>query len=96
MNFFILITLLVTSNMLYGKSLELINKDAGEVLLEGKNESCQIVMTTRENIVDTNCTYITNFKNIDILCTAKKTTCKTVEEIDTFLYGKTVVILRDR
>jgi len=87
----IILASFIISTLVYGNGLNLLNKSNGLVLLKGKNESCRITMTPAGEITKTNCKYITNSKNVNIVCTKRKTMCKTIEEVDSFLYGDTIV-----
>ena len=77
-------SLLVMSSLVYAEGFKLLDKDSGEMLLEGKNESCKLTLKEGKNLTDTDCLKLTNSKNVNIMCTANKTVCKTVEEAKEF------------
>ncbi len=70
----------------YANGLSLVNK--GKVLLKGNNESCSIKMLKSGEIINSNCHHLINSKHINILCTKRKSICKTLGEVKQFLYGK--------
>jgi len=81
---------LLASSLLYSQGLSLVNQSKGVVLLTGKHESCRIKMTPAGEIIHTKCKYFTNSKNVNVVCTKKKTMCKTVEEVDNFLNDRSL------
>jgi hypothetical protein len=77
-------SLLIMSNLIYAEGFKLLDKDSAKMELEGKNESCKLTLEKGEKITDTNCLKLTNSKNVNILCTPKKTVCKTLDEAKSF------------
>lgn len=73
-----------------GEDIVVISKDDIWVSLQlnGKDESCFISVSKYKRhgsrISASYCKFLTNSKNIDIICTEKKTICKTEQEILTF------------
>ena len=78
------ISLLLVSSLIHAEGFKLLDKDSGKMLLEGKNESCTLSFKDGEKITDTDCMKLTNSKNVNILCTPKKTVCKTLDEVKSF------------
>lgn len=87
----LLLVFLLSCSTLYGQGLKLISLHKGKVVLEGKNESCKITMSVMAEITYTNCKQITNSKNVRILCTKRKSMCKTEREVDKFIYSDDLV-----
>jgi len=75
--------------------LVIIHPEKGEFALKGTGESCKIIMKTKTNAIDTDCTYLVNSKNIDIICTPKKTMCKTITEVNAFVKKEKQPFLED-
>jgi len=70
----------------------LVKKDTfwTQLILHGNNENCSIDVRAvdygkgRVLANSEECIFLTNSKNIDILCTNKKTICKTIEEVEVY------------
>ena len=75
--------------------LVIIHPEKGEFALKGTGESCKIIMKTKTNAIDTDCTYLVNSKNIDIICTPKKTMCKTITEVNAYVKKEKQPFLED-
>lgn len=58
-----------------------VDTDIIEVSIEGNDETCRYQMDMTGGLVWTDCLKITNSKKDEILCTKKKTMCKTINEL---------------
>jgi hypothetical protein len=70
----------------------MINLKIGKVLLKGQDESCKITMDVMATITYTNCKRLTNSKGVKILCTKRKSMCKTEKEVDNFIYRDNYIL----
>jgi hypothetical protein len=72
---------------LFAESITKINEQYGDLglyetyMMQGKHEKCKIVILHGSKIVDTSCLRITNSKKQKILCTKRKSICKTYREL---------------
>jgi len=62
-----------------------ITSDIVHLLIGGDKESCKLIMDSLGQVQETDCISLTNSKNIKILCTKMKKTCKTENEIYEYL-----------
>ena len=75
---------------LYGTGLTLISKDDmwSKIKLRGKKESCILSVRAFQlngSRINTDCKFLKNSKKIDIICTKRKSICKTEKEILNFV-----------
>ena len=81
----LLLSIFITST-LYGEGIVSVDLMNGKVILQGKNESCKITMNVMAIIKRTNCKRLTNSKGVKIVCTRRKSMCKTELEVDNYIY----------
>lgn len=57
------------------------DSDVVEVLIQGNSEKCKASIDSTGELIETTCKRLTNSKNIELLCTEKKSVCKTIKEV---------------
>ena len=89
----------------HNHGLGIVHPEKGEFVLEGDffgyslleriKDSCKITTKTKRNIMDTDCPYLVNSKNIEMICTPKKTMCKTITEVNAYVKKEKQPFLED-
>jgi len=59
--------------------------DAVKVLINDKNEHCEVMVNSAGGIDATDCLILTNSKHVKVLCTRNKKMCKTEKEVFEFI-----------